>query len=192
VACHTPLESSQWGLKIYLRPHLNSIGSLHAKLWASKIIGIPISGILKLPFRSPRIPGQNDIWVLALWLGTKYTIRGKVVSSLKLKPSSSCHGEFCESVFTRGSSVHQKCYSYALTNLLFGLCRSMWVIELLVNLLSLHPRAPARPSTPKLLQTKECAPNSFSFYYLYLWTWRESIKELGGASSRIHGKHLWH
>jgi hypothetical protein len=28
--------------------------------------------------------GQNDIWVLVPWLGTKYTIRGKVVASPKL------------------------------------------------------------------------------------------------------------
>jgi len=30
--------------------------------------------------------------------------------------------------------MHQKCFNYALTNLLFGLCRSVWVIEVLVNL----------------------------------------------------------
>jgi len=35
-------------------------------------------------------------------------------------------GESCESyefVFVHGSSVHQKYYNYALTNLLFGLCK---------------------------------------------------------------------
>jgi hypothetical protein len=30
-------------------------------------------------------------------------------------------GESCKSMFARGSSVHQKCSNYALTNLLFGL-----------------------------------------------------------------------
>jgi hypothetical protein len=34
-------------------------------------------------------------------------------------------GESFESVFACGSSVHQKCSNYALTNLLFGLCRSV-------------------------------------------------------------------
>jgi hypothetical protein len=29
------------------------------------------------------VPGRNDIWVLAPWLGTKNTIRGKVVASPK-------------------------------------------------------------------------------------------------------------
>jgi hypothetical protein len=32
-------------------------------------------------------------------------------------------GESCESVYVRGSFVHQKCSNYALTSLLFGLCR---------------------------------------------------------------------
>ncbi len=62
-----------------------------------------------------RVPRQNDIWVLVPWLGTKYTIRGKVVASLSL----GC-GEFCEPMFAYSSSVHQKCSDYALTNLLFG------------------------------------------------------------------------
>ncbi len=39
--------------------------------------------------------------MLVLWLGTKYTIRGKVVL-----PPSSGRGEFCEFVFARGSSLH--------------------------------------------------------------------------------------
>ncbi len=47
---------------------LISIGGLHAKLWA------------------PKIARQNDIWVLVLWPGTKYIIRGKVVASPKSGP----------------------------------------------------------------------------------------------------------
>ncbi len=63
-------------------------------------------------------------------------------------------------VFIRGSSVHQRCSSYALTNLLFGLCKSMWVIDLLVNLPScilelrhalLPPKCHELGSTPQLL-----------------------------------------
>ncbi len=29
------------------------------------------------------VPGQNDIWVHALWIGIENTIKGKVVASLK-------------------------------------------------------------------------------------------------------------
>jgi hypothetical protein len=74
-----------------------------------------------------------------------------------LPPSSSC-GESCEFVFARGSFVHQKCSSYALTNLLFGLCRSMWVIELFVNLLNPYPEIPSRPSTTKVQWVKKRTP----------------------------------
>jgi hypothetical protein len=63
---------------------------------------------------------QNDIWVPIPWLGIEYTIRGKVVASPSL-----IHGESCESMFAHGLSMHQKCSNYALTNLLFGLCRFM-------------------------------------------------------------------
>jgi len=48
------------------------------------------------------VPRQNDIWVPVAWLGTKYTIRVKVVAS----PSSN-RGESYESVFVRGSFMHQ-------------------------------------------------------------------------------------
>jgi hypothetical protein len=104
------------------------------------------------------VQGQNDIWVLVLWSGTKYIIR-----VWWWLPPSPVHGEFCESVFTRGLFVHQKCFNYALTNLLFGLCRFVRIIELLVNLPSPHPRVSARPFTPKVLQAKECTPTPFPF-----------------------------
>jgi hypothetical protein len=48
------------------------------------------------------VPGQNDIWVLVSWLGIEYTIRRKVVAS-----QSPGRGESCESMSTRGLSVHQ-------------------------------------------------------------------------------------
>jgi len=94
--------------------------------------------------------GQNDIWVLAPWLGTKNTIRGRWWLPLSLG-----HDESCDSVFARGSFMHQKCFDYALINLLFGLCRSVWIIELLVTRLSPHLGALAHLSTPKVLQTRE-------------------------------------
>jgi hypothetical protein len=78
--------------------------------------------------------GQNHIWVLAPWPGTENTIRGKVVGS----PSSG-RGESCESLFAHGSSVHQKCSNYAPINLLFGLCRSVWIIDPLVICLNPIP-----------------------------------------------------
>jgi hypothetical protein len=74
VAYHILLEALDEGYNFAL--NLTSIGRLHTKLWASKVSGIPILGISR----------QNVIWVLALWPGTKYTIRGKVVASPKFGP----------------------------------------------------------------------------------------------------------
>ncbi len=95
------------------------------------------------------------------------------------------HGESCESVFVRGSSMHQKCSNYALTNLLFGLCKSVKVIDLLVTLPSPYPRALTRPSTPEVLRTKECAPTPYPSVVFTFKLAVESTKEFGGASSKV-------
>jgi hypothetical protein len=95
MACHILLEISRQ--KIFLRPYLNhrsaqEIMSLQScESFNFKNFGTPNLGV----------PRQNDIWVQAMWLGTKNTIRGKVVASLKFG-----HGESYEFVFARGSSVH--------------------------------------------------------------------------------------
>jgi hypothetical protein len=101
-------------------------------------------------------------------------------------PPSPGHGESCEFMFARGSSVHQKCCSYALTNLLFSLCRFTRVIDLLITLFSPYPGALAHPFTPKVLRVKECAPTP---YPSAIFTFRfavESTKELGGASMLLY------
>jgi hypothetical protein len=64
-------------------------------------------------------------------------------------PPSLDRDESCESVFTRDSSMHQKCSNFALTNLLFGLCKFMWIIELLVIHLSLILGLQHAPLPPK-------------------------------------------
>jgi hypothetical protein len=62
--------------------------------------------------------GQNDIWALAPMAKHREYNKGEGGGF----PPSLGHGEFCESVFARGSSMHQKWSNYALTNL-FSLCR---------------------------------------------------------------------
>jgi hypothetical protein len=94
-------------------------------------------------------------------------------------PPSSSHGESCESVFAHGSSVHQKCSDYALTNLLFGFCKSVWVIDLLVILPSPYPITPARSSTLKVLQTRECTRTSHFFVMFTLDSHLNLLRNLG-------------
>jgi hypothetical protein len=57
-------------------------------------------------------------------------------------------------MFARGSFVHQKCSNYTLTNLLFGLCKSMWIIDMFFTLPSPHPEAPTLPFTPKCCEAR--------------------------------------
>jgi hypothetical protein len=40
-------------------------------------------------------------------------------------PPSFGRGESCEFMYAHDSFIHQKCFNYAITNLLFGLCRFM-------------------------------------------------------------------
>jgi len=91
-------------------------------------------------------------------------------------------------MFACGLSVHQKCSIYALTNLLFGLCRFTWIIELFVNIPSPHPRAPTRPSTPEVLQTMERAPTPYSSIVFTLDLHLSMSRRLGARHS---GMWLW-
>jgi hypothetical protein len=56
---------------------------------------------------------------------------------------------------------------------------------LLVNLLNPHPRTPACPSAPEVLQTRECAPTPFPSVVFTFGFTIESIKELGGVSLHV-------
>jgi len=51
-------------------PKARAATGLYTKLWASKVMGVPMLGI-------SGVTEQNDIWVLAPWLSTKYTIGGR-------------------------------------------------------------------------------------------------------------------
>jgi hypothetical protein len=45
------------------------------------------------------------------------------------------------STYAHGSSMHQKCFNYALINLLIGLYRSKWIIDPLITYLNPHPKS---------------------------------------------------
>ncbi len=89
------------------------------------------------------VPGQNDIWVLVSWPGTKYTIRGKIVAFRQVQAVVSLVSP-CLPVVHPCTKMLQLC-----TNLLFGLCRSLRVIELLVNLRSPISKFQHAPLPPK-------------------------------------------
>jgi hypothetical protein len=145
---------------------LTSIRGLHKKLWPSKVSRVPISGL----------PRQNDIWMQPLWLIKKNIKRGRW-----WLPLSSNHGESCKSMYAHCSSMYKKCSNFALTNL-FGLCRSVWIIDSLVTCLSPYLGAPTHPSTTEVLQIKERTLFISSFVVFIFEFAFESFKECGGAS----------
>jgi hypothetical protein len=92
-------------------------------------------------------------------------------------PPSLDYGESCESMYANCLSVHQKCSNYALTNLLFGLCKSIWIINLLVIHPNPHPRAMAHPLTPEVLWVNECTPIHYFFVVFIFELTFEYFKE---------------
>jgi hypothetical protein len=109
---------------------LTWIKGLHKKLWASKVARVLILGI----------SGLNHIWMQPPWPSIKNIVKGKVVASPKFRPWWVLWVYVCQ-WFIRAPKVS----NYALTNLLFGLRRSIWIIDPLVTRPSPHPRALARP-----------------------------------------------
>jgi len=96
------------------------------------------------------ILGQNDIWVLGPVAKHRVYYKREGGSFPKSRPWWVLWIHVCLWF------VHApKCCNYALTNLLFGLCRSMWVSEMLVNLPS-----PISELQHALLPPKCCEPRS--------------------------------
>jgi hypothetical protein len=80
--CQIPLQRSWWGIQLCFRPHLDQRS-------VKEVMGLQSCESLNFRnFRTPNLGvlGQNDIWVLALWLGIENTIKGKVAASPKFGP----------------------------------------------------------------------------------------------------------
>jgi hypothetical protein len=142
------------------------------KVWAPKVIRVPTLGISGLPFGKP-----GTKW----HLGAGFMARHKVYYKGEGGgfPQVRAMVSFVSSCLARGSSVHQKCSSYTLINLLFGLCRYVWVVELLVNLPNPDPRALAHPSNPEVLRAKERAPTFFVLLFSLLDSQLSPSRSLG-------------
>jgi hypothetical protein len=86
-------------------------------------------------------------------------------------PPSLSHGEFCESMYVHGLFMHQKCSNYTLINLLFGLCRSIWIIDSLAIHSYLHPRVPTCPFYLQNAISKGMYPSSFYCFHFETSIW---------------------
>ncbi len=114
VACDILLKSSKQGLQLFFRPHFNR--RFARKVMGPQSRGSPSCGNFGTPTWESR--DKNDIWVRVLWPGIEYTISENVVASPKSEPWWVLWICVCP-WFVRAP----KCSNYALTNLLFGLCR---------------------------------------------------------------------
>ncbi len=92
-------------------------------------------------------------------------------------PPSPGRGGSYESMYVRGLSVHQKCSNYTLINLLFGLCRFMWIIGSLVIHPSPHPEASKHRSTLEVLRGREHALTPYRSIIFTFGLAVKSIKE---------------
>jgi hypothetical protein len=113
---------------------ISSIKGLQTKLWASKVTRIPILGISGLPNRSPATKWHLGVGPMAKHIiyykeeGDGFLQVWAMVSLVSwLHMAHPC---------TNGSFVHQKCSNFVLTNLLFSLCRFMWISDPLVACLN--------------------------------------------------------
>ncbi len=88
-------------------------------------------------------------------------------------PLSSGRGESCEFMYAHVSFMHQKCLDYALTNLLFGLCKSMWIIDPFITHFNLHPGVPTHPNTLEMLQIRGRTPIPFFSHCFHLWIYSQ-------------------
>ncbi len=125
----------QQKIQFFFRPHLNPRS-------AHKIMGPPKS-------RESQLWEFRHIWVLVPWPSKEYIIRGKVVASPKSGPWWILWVCVCPWLVRA-----PKCSNYALTNLLFGFCKSVWVSELLVNFLSAILELQHTPLPPKCYKLK--------------------------------------
>jgi hypothetical protein len=125
--------------------------------------------------------GQNDIWVLVPWPDTEYIIRGKVVAPPKFGPWWVLWVYVC-SWLVRAP----KCFNHALTNLLFGLCKSMWIIELLVNLPNPIPKLKQTPLPPKCYEPRSVPQLLFLALFSPLDSQLSPSRSLGVRHSQLN------
>ncbi len=64
-------------------------------------------------------------------------------------------------MYAHGLSMHQKCSNFALINLVFGLCISIWIIDPLATCLISHLRAPTHPFYFWIITNEGTYRNSF-------------------------------
>jgi hypothetical protein len=114
-------------------------GSL-AKLWGSKVAGVPVGEISGLPLGSPRKKSHLDVASMKS-CRVYYKGEGGGFPQVRAMVSLVCP---CCSWLVLTPRVLQLCTNHFV----WVVCRPVWVSEA-CQLFLVHPRAPTRPSTPQ-------------------------------------------
>jgi len=173
VTCNISLEFFWQGLQVFLRPDFNQR---------------PTQEVMSI--QKGKSPNYENFGNLDLGVSRKMTFGCSLHVNHKKYykkegggfPLSPNCGESCETVYAHDLSMHQKCSNYALTNLLFSLCKSIWIIDPFIILLGPHHKVPTCPSYPEMLQVKECTLIHFCSTIFICRFAIEAFKEFGGAS----------
>jgi hypothetical protein len=156
-----------------------SIGGLHTKLWGPKVpkvVGVPTLGI-----SGNGSPGTKCHLDVGLVKRHKVYYKGEGGGFFQVQAVMNFVNLVSLSLPVDRPST-QKCSNYALTNLLFGLCKSMWMIKclsfILVSFWSFSTSL-----YPKVLRAREHAP---TLYFFVVFTSDSPLK-----LSRSLGSHQW-
>jgi hypothetical protein len=136
VVCHISLESSQQGLQLCFKLHFN-------QRFVHKVMNVQSDESPKFRHFRTLTLESRDKMTFGCW---PHGHAQKILFGLWRVLWICVYPWFVHATM---------CSNYAITNLLFDLHRDMWVIDLLVNLPSPHPRAPTRPSTLEVLWARE-------------------------------------
>jgi hypothetical protein len=158
--CHMLLESFRQGLWFCCTPRLNQRST--QEIMSVKSGGLLIARIVG--FLTWESWEKHHLHVAFMVCHKEY-YKGR----WWFPPSPKCDESF-ESVYACGSSLHQKCSNYALTSLLFNLCKSIWMIDLLFIHPNPHPKSPTRLSYPQSAMNQRAYPNSFFFHCFHFGT----------------------
>ncbi len=160
-----------------------AIKDLHEKLWAPKVVGVPIVGISGLPLGSLETKSHLDV---ASVERCKIYYKGEGGGFPQVQAVVSLVSSNCLWLIL-APKVLQLCTNHFV----LVLCRFVWVIE--VCRFFLVPfRSSSTPLYPsKVLQTRERALIPYSFVVFNLGFTFESFKELGARHNykyTIHGE----
>jgi hypothetical protein len=154
------------------------IGSLHTKLWAPKVVGVPIVGISGLALGSPETKWHLGAGPMA---SHRVYYKGEGGGFPQVRAVVNLMNRVCLWLILE-PKVLQLCTNQLVVWFCVGLCEWLSAFHSSYS----HPKAPARLSTPKVLRIKERVFNFLFFRCFHLKFTFEFIKELKSSSHRYN------